>query len=132
MQVRSAPNPRTGTIPRLSHEDSRKFAAAVRKLRGQQGTSIYRLYVCMDYPRSSIYRWLSGATRIPVPAAREIAETLQDELRHTEQPVAELNEVVGLYAGAESPELRIRRELRRQGLRVERTISALRAAGVSI
>lgn len=102
-------------------------------MREHEAGSAYSLFLQLDYSRATVHRWLSGATRIPVAAVRDIVAALQDQAarQKASSTTLVLSALADQYsADAESIELQIRRELRSRGVRIEKTIEALRAANI--
>ena len=120
-------------VPRLSREDSGRFAAAVLDLRHEhRAASSYELFLQLDYSRSTVHRWLNGSTRIPLVAASRILEALHENASRLESspPAIRLRAMIEQYTGSESRESALRSELRARGIPVGKTIAALKAAGI--
>ena len=87
----------TSSVVRLSENASRKLAFEIlHPSDGRPGISTYAIYLALDYPKATIYRWMTGSTRIPVDAAREIIAVVQDQVE-TNSLSRELATLIDLY-----------------------------------
>ncbi len=114
---------------RLSPESSLKFAALFRKVMCECGFSPYALYLEVDYPRSTLMRWLAGKTRIPGDAARSLVKELEARIERAScsSTLAELHMLVQAQC-ADLGVSMLRSELRARRIPIQPTLDALRAA----
>jgi len=116
---------------RLSQSASRQFALAVRSLidRYHLG-SIDSIFPNVEYDRSTIHRWLTHrSSSIPIDGADAIVNAIRDWAPHVNDDDA-LRPIDDLIKSARAKsrfEVRLRSELRRRGVPVNRAIDALRA-----
>ena len=92
--------------------------------------SIYSISVhVIDIPRSSLQRWLTGQSRIPVSAASDLLQAIVDyaERLQANPLILELEELVRADTSESAVLARLRAELRARRVPVRRTIDALRA-----
>lgn len=116
-------------VQRLSPESSRKFATLFKRLLYECGFSSYSLYLEVDYPRSTLMRWLAGKTRIPSDAALTLVKGLvaRIERASSSSALGELN--VLLQAQFADPGVSmLQTELRARRIPIQPTLDALRAA----
>ena len=115
--------------PRLSPENSRKFAILLKKLMKECGFSSYSLYLEVDYPRSTLMRWLAGKTRIPSDAALKLVRGLVARIERVSSG-STLGELHMLIEGqfADSGVSMLQTELRARRIPIQPTLDALRAA----
>lgn len=116
-------------VQRLSPESSRKFATLFKKAMCECGFSSYSLYLEVDFPRSTLMRWLAGKTRIPSDAAWSLVKGLKARIERAScsSTLAELHML--LQAQFADPGVSmLRTELRARGIPIQPTLDALRAA----
>ncbi len=87
--------------------------------------SKYELYLLVEIPRATLQRWFTGRVRIPVAAARKMAEALAAELR-SDEPLQALEQLVN-QEQADPWAARLRFELRVRRVPVRRALDAIRA-----
>lgn len=115
---------------RLSPEDSRKFAKLLKELMRECGLSSYSLYLEVDYPRSTLMRWLAGKTRIPKYAAMSLVKGLVARVERAlnSSMLADLQMLLQAAHFADPGVSLLQTELRARGIPIQRTLDALRAA----
>ena len=121
---------------RLSEGDSLQFATAIRTLidRHRLG-SIDSIFPNVSYDRSTIHRWLSyRASSIPIDGAAAIIRAIREWAPHINDDITlqHLDDVIRSARRKTRFEARLRLELRKRRVPVNRVIDALRAVGESI
>lgn len=116
-------------VQRLSAENSRTFAILLKKLMTECGFSSYSLYLEVDYPRSTLMRWLAGKTRIPSDAASSLVNGLVARIERvsSSSTLAELHMLLQAQC-ADSGVSMLQTELRARRIPIQPTLDALRAA----
>lgn len=95
------------------------------------GFSPYALYLEVDYPRSTLMRWLAGKTRIPGDAARSLVRGLEARIERAScrSTLAELHTLLQEQFADPGVSM-LRTELRARGIPIQPTLEALRAANL--
>lgn len=117
---------------RLSREASRKFACTFRALIRECRLSVYALFLDLDYPGSTLRRWLTGTVCIPAESARNLVNVLiEHSSRLADSAGLRELQLLADSVQAEDPgTARLRAELRARRVPVRRTIEALQAANL--
>lgn len=92
--------------------------------------SVYALFLRVDLPRATLHRYLAGRVRIPLGAASELTEALLEHAARWKDSarLQELDDLIRAAFTDQSAEALLRAELRARGIRIGRTLEALRAA----
>jgi len=127
-----AANSPRGSVSRLSLENSHRFASIFQDIMKGCHLSVYALFVDLEFPRSTLTRWVSGKSRIPVDAALTLVEALREYADRVSNSSAlrELDAIVCAERVADSGASKLRAELRARRVPIRRTLEALRAVSL--
>lgn len=122
---------RAAPAARLSLGLSSEFALHLNHLMDECGLSSYSLYLEVDYPRSTLTRWLTGKTRIPSDAAMKLVKILEARIERLSSSwtLRKLHELLQVQF-ADSGISMLQAELRARRIPIQPTLDALRAAKV--
>jgi len=115
-------------MERFPIETSREVAELVTTWMPAAGiVSIFGLHSYLDVDYTTVYRWLTGRTRLPISAAVEIIGILAD-LTQSDRPRRSLEEIIARTKQSTKPKWRLRAELKSRGICTKVVMEAIRAA----
>lgn len=92
----------------------------------------YSLFIEVEYPRSTLTRWVSGKSRIPVEAALTLVQQLMTyaDSISSSSALKELHTLAHAQHAEDVSASRLHQELRARRIPIRRTLEALRAANI--
>ena len=120
------------SIPRLSTENSRRFAKLLQRLLKECRLTVYSLFIEVEYPRATLTRWVNGKSPIPVDAALTLVQQLTSyaDSISSSPALKELHALIQAQCAEDQSASRLREELRARRIPIRRTLEALRAANM--
>ena len=114
-------------MERLSRVASEEFVAHLRAAMNERGLTVYGLFLLVgDLSKASLYRWFSGTCRIDMNTARKLLDALAGQSASLDAAEA----LLASEGAGDSVRGRLLGELKERKLPRNRTLDALRAAGV--